>query len=187
MAAVETQILSAKFIAYADHWRTANVFERLADENPRDTFDLLMAELLFRVFALEAFLCHLGAQVITDDKNYEKKPIMEKLKLLGKRLNVDIEKQTPTWALVRDFIDTRNNIAHAKDDDLLKKIDSPRNHDDAEVLAAYQARWQQFSSKRNCVEIRDYLYRTMLNLWVAVGYMPESLFARGVQYWRTEE
>ena len=182
----EGQILSAKFIAYADHWRTAETLQGLADQNPNEANDLLVASIVFRAFALEAFLFHLGETLSLGSGAFENEPTIEKLKTLAKQLNVDLEMSSAGWRLLHKLLKARNQVAHAKDDELCTRIPRPANHDDPEALAAFQSDWQRFANKGNSKEIREYLGRVMLNLWTAAGHMPESLFARGIQYWRSE-
>lgn len=65
-------------ITYSEHWHSSRTFLKLGIENPTGSYHQFLGSIVFTVFALEAFLNHVGESL------FKSWPELEKLTPKGK-------------------------------------------------------------------------------------------------------
>lgn len=172
---------SRKLITYADHWHTANTLDKLAREDPKGSFHKYLASILFRAFALEAFLNHLGEEQFKCWADLERLSPKAKLNIIAENAGVEPKYGSMPWQIVPKLIAIRNKVAHGKNELLEDERILSADDYDREMGEMLKAEWQEFASEANGTLIERQLTDLMLQLWTACGHSVESLFVSGMQ------
>lgn len=99
-----------------DHFYNLTYYSlKQAEEQEKLRFYNSMITMVFCAFAIEAFLNHLGAQIISDWESIERKiNIHEKIKLVYKTENLTINKNKEPLCYLYMIFDYRDEIAHGR-------------------------------------------------------------------------
>jgi|ERR1700733_200799 len=103
---------------HAELWHTSNCLLRTGQERVEGSGHQFRASLIFRAFALEAFLNWLGPQLFPHWKYLERLTPREKLDLLADIIQVKPQYGSRPWQIVKDLFDFRNALAHGKPEDV---------------------------------------------------------------------
>ena len=118
---MEYQIeLNRNFIAYSDLWHTANVLLNHSSEIEKGRTHIIRAALVFRAFAFESFLLHIGDRFFRGDNKYLFLSVKDKLKFISDRYSFDIDFGKRPFQTINILFDKRSKLAHSKDENLIK-------------------------------------------------------------------
>jgi hypothetical protein len=108
------------FIAYSELWHTANVLYEKALEIEVGRTHIIRAALVFRAFAFESFLLHVGSRFFPEDKDYPWKSIKDKILHINAKYSIGVDLGIRPFQTITILFDKRDLLAHSKDDVLLK-------------------------------------------------------------------
>jgi hypothetical protein len=141
---------------HAELWHTANCLLRAGQKDRLGSAHQFRASLVFRAFALEAFLNWQGQHLIAHWEYLERLGPRDKLDLVAELSHVTPEYGSRPWQIVKDLYGFRNDIAHGKAERLTSE--STVNADDsldAELGRFVQTRWERFCTEENAVKAKE--------------------------------
>ncbi len=137
---------------HAELWHSANCLLRAGQENRLGSAHQFRASLVFRAFALEAFLNWQGPYLIPHWKYLERLQPKEKVDLLASLSNVTPDYGSRPWQIVKDLYSFRNDIAHGKPETLSsERSEVIDDFLDAKLGSFIQTDWERFSTEENAV------------------------------------
>jgi hypothetical protein len=152
---------------HAEFWHTSNCLLRAGQKETQGSVHQFRASLVFRAFALEAFLNWVGEQLIPHWKYLERLKPKEKLDLLCDLIKVKPDYSARPWQVLKELFGFRNEIAHGKPEIL--STDTLENLDDfldGKLGQIIRIEWEQYCTEDNAVkaqkdveEIANILYR----------------------------
>lgn len=172
---------SRKQITYADHWHTANSLETLGNENSKGSYHQFLGSIVFRAFALEAFLNHVGEELFASWRDLERLSPKGKLNVIAEKVGLVPNYGAMPWQIEPKLTAIRNKIAHGKNELLEDERVLMADDYDREMLSMLQADWQAFATSENSAFTRNQLSALMAMIWMASGHELSSLFANGIQ------
>lgn len=95
-------------------WCTSDFLLRVGQQEATGSAHQFRASLVFRAFALEAFLNWLGQQLLPHWKYLERLKPKEKLDVLAELVHVKPDYGSRPWQIVDHLFSFRNDIAHGK-------------------------------------------------------------------------
>ena len=107
------------FIAYSDLLHTANVLFEKAREVRVGKTHIIRAAIVFRAFAFESFLLHIGSRFFPEETSYQMNSVKDKLIFLNNKYSIGIDFSSRPFQTITVLFDKRNLLAHSKDDPLL--------------------------------------------------------------------
>ena len=155
---------------HAELWHTANCLLRVGQEEPKGSAHQFRGSLVYRVFALEAFLNWLGYHLMPHWKYLERLKPREKLELLTDLTHVTPDYGSRPWQIVKELFDFRNEIAHGKPENLTSETIEDVDDDlDTKLGEHIQADWERFGTEQNAVKAKEDVEKIALILYNASG------------------
>ena len=151
---------------HAELWHTANCLLESGKHRPEGSAHQFRASLVFRAFALEAYLNWQGAILIPHWNYLERLKPREKLDLLADFSQLKPDYRSRPWQIVKELYGFRNDIAHGKPENL--KSETSENFDeflDAKLGTFIQTDWEQFCTEGNAVRAKEDVYQIMKSLY----------------------
>jgi len=140
---------------HSELWHTANCLLRSGQENAEGSAHQFRASLVFRAFALEAYLNWLGPQLIPHWQYLERLKPREKLDLLTDLMKVKPNYGSRPWQIVRELFDFRNTLGHGKPESLeMESLENSREFLDGKIDFA-RTDWENFADERNAIRARE--------------------------------
>jgi hypothetical protein len=103
-----------KVKVYIDLIHGAKVLFDKSLSNPEGSFYTDMSSILLSAFTFEAYLNYLGKEIIPFWDNIEKIKVLEKLDVICKQLNIEIDRSRRPFQTLNKLFKFRNPIAHGK-------------------------------------------------------------------------
>lgn len=141
---------------HAELWHTANCLLETGQQRATASTHQFRASLVFRAFALEAFLNWLGPQLIPHWSYLERLKPREKLELLNDLVRVTPDYSSRPWQIVRELVAFRNDLAHGKPESL--KMDGMEDLNevlDRNLSQTIHTEWERFCTEENAVRARE--------------------------------
>jgi len=141
---------------HAELWHTANCLLDAGQRTATASTHQFRACLVFRAFALEAFLNWLGPQLILHWNYLERLKPREKLDLLNDLTQLKPDYSSRPWQIVKVLFAFRNDLAHGKPESL--KADSTEDLNevpDRHLGQTIQTEWERFCTEENAVSARE--------------------------------
>ena len=141
---------------HAELWHTANCLLDAGQQRATASTHQFRASLVFRAFALEAFLNWLGPQLIPHWNYLERLKPREKLDLLNDSIHVTPDYGSRPWQIVKVLFAFRNDLAHGKPESL--KADSTEDLNevlDRNLGQTIQTEWERFCTEENAARARE--------------------------------
>jgi hypothetical protein len=141
---------------HAELWHTANCLLEAGQQWATASTHQFRASLVFRAFALEAFLNWLGPQLLRRWNYLERLKPKEKLDLLTDLIHVTPDYGSRPWQIVERLFHFRNDLAHGKPES--KKVESTEDLKDflnGKLGQTIQTEWEQFGTEENAVRARE--------------------------------
>jgi hypothetical protein len=141
---------------HAELWHSANCLLRTGQGTLEGSAHQFRASLIFRAFALEAFLNWIGPHLIPHWKYLERLTPREKLDLLADIIQVKPEYGARPWQIVKDLFDFRNALAHGKSEN----VASEGYEDLKEILESGKqdlvlTKWENFVTESNAIRAQE--------------------------------
>jgi hypothetical protein len=151
---------------HAELWDTSNCLLKAGQQQRESSAHQFRACLVFRAFALEAFLNWLGPHLISHWKYLERLKPVEKLDLLADLARVKPDYGSRPWQIMKDLFGFRNDIAHGKPESLTSEtLEDLDEFLDGKLGEHIQTDWERFCTEENAVramedveKIATYLY-----------------------------
>jgi hypothetical protein len=125
---------------------------RVGQEEQRGSAHQFRASLVFRAFALEAYLNWQGEHLIPHWKYLERLSPRDKLDLLAELSHVTPDYGSRPWQIVKDLYGFRNDIAHGKPENIISESSEDVNEFlDAKLGTFIQTDWERFCTEDNAV------------------------------------
>jgi len=142
---------------HAELWHSANCLLRAGQQHPRGSAHQFRASLVFRAFALEAFLNWMGQHLIAHWNYLERLKPIEKLTLVAGLTHVSIDYGARPWQIVRELFAFRNYLAHGKQENLAhEKSEERSDFLDEKLGEQLETNWEQFGTEANAIRaLRD--------------------------------
>jgi hypothetical protein len=141
---------------HAELWHTSNCLLDAGQLEPKGSVHQFRASLVFRAFALEAFLNWQGQQLLPHWKDLEHLKPKEKLDLLADLIGVERNYGSRPWQIVKDLFGFRNDIAHGKPEDLsIETLEPLDDYLDGKLGQYIQTEWEQFCTEENALRARE--------------------------------
>ena len=165
---------------HAELWHTANCLLDAGQREPTASAHQLRASLVFRPFALEAFLNWLGQYVVPHWKYLERLKPKDKLELLADLIGVKPDYGLRPWQIMRVLFGFRNDIAHGKPEILEKEtLESLDDFLDAKLGERLETTWEQFCTEENAVKAKEDVYKIAEALYVAADMKKKQMGPHG--------
>jgi hypothetical protein len=151
---------------HAELWHTSNCLLRTGQQSPNGSAHQFRASLIFRAFALEAFLNWLGPQIIPHWKYLERLTPREKLDLVADIVQMKPDYGSRPWQIVKDLFDFRNALAHGKPEN----VESEGREDLNDILKSGQqdlvrTQWEHFVTEKNAIRAQEDVERIATTLY----------------------
>lgn len=141
---------------HAELWHSANCLLRAGQIEPKGSAHQFRGSLVFRAFALEAFLNWLGYNLVPHWEYLERLKPREKLDLLTDLTHVKPDYGSRPWQIVKELFDFRNDIAHGKPETLSSEtVENVDDDLDAKLGEHIQAEWERFGSEKSAVKAQE--------------------------------
>jgi hypothetical protein len=141
---------------HAELWHTANCLLEAGQQRATASTHQFRASLVFRAFALEAFLNWLGPQLIPHWNYLERLKPREKLDLLNDLIHVTPDYGSRPWQIVKELFAFRNYLAHGKPESLNADTMEDLNEVlDWKLGQTILAVWELFCTEENAVSARE--------------------------------
>ncbi|MBN2568657.1 MAG: hypothetical protein JXB42_04405 [Deltaproteobacteria bacterium] len=154
-------------------------------EDPKGRFHQFMASLVFTVFALEAYLNHVGAIIFKCWDDLEKLAPKQKLNVIADRLGVKVEYGKRPWQTIELF-KFRSNIAHGKsikiEDNKILSIDDYSEYQEYELLLT---NWEKLCTQKNVEKAREDVKAIVKKINTAAGFKSDHPCSGGFQFVET--
>jgi hypothetical protein len=140
---------------HAELWHTSNCLLESGKQVPEGSAHQFRASLVFRAFALEAYLNWQGELLIPHWKYLERLKPREKLDLLAGLSHLKPDFGSRPWQIVKDLYGFRNDIAHGKPENL--SSETSENLDeflDAKLGTFIQTDWERFCTVENAIRAK---------------------------------
>jgi hypothetical protein len=111
--------INRDIVAYSDLWHTADVLLSQASKVEIGRTHIIRASLVFRAFAFEAFLLHVGKKLFSENNDYLYFPIKNKLIYIDQKYSMEINLGVRPFQTITILFDKRDKLAHAKDDKII--------------------------------------------------------------------
>ena len=165
---------------HAELWHSANCLLRAGQSGPKGSAHQFRGSLVFRAFALEAFLNWLGHHLVPHWEYLERLKPREKLDLLTDLTHVKPDYGTRPWQIVKELFDFRNEIAHGKPENLSREtIEDVDDFVDAKLGEHIQADWERFGTEQNAVNAQEDVEKIADLLYEASGIADKQSGPRG--------
>jgi hypothetical protein len=141
---------------HAELWHTANCLLDAGQKEVKASAHQFRASLVFRAFALEAFLNWFGPQLIPHWNYLERLKPREKLDLLTDLIHVTPDYGSRPWQIVKDLFAFRNYIAHGKPESLnTEGMEYLTEFLDGKLGQTIQTEWERFGTEENAVRAKE--------------------------------
>ena len=115
------KVLVRKTIRSYDHFYNLTYYSlQQAEEQEKTRFYYCTITMVFCAFSIEAYVNHLGAQMIQDWDAIERATIDEKLLIIANSKNKTINKNKKPFCYLNMIFDYRDNIAHGRTQTITK-------------------------------------------------------------------
>ena len=155
---------------HAELWHTSNCLLNAGQKEATGSTHQFRGSLVFRAFALEAFLNWLGHRLMAHWKYLERLKPREKLDLLTDLTHVTTDYGSRPWQIVKDLFDFRNDIAHGKPENLTSEtFEDLDDFLDGKLGEHIQTDWEQFGTEENAVKAKEDVEKIATVLYKASG------------------
>jgi hypothetical protein len=172
---------------HAELWHTSNCLLKAGQHQMEGSAHQFRASLVFRAFALEAFLNWLGQHLIPHWKYLERLKPTEKLDLLADLAHVKPDYGSRPWQVMKDLFGFRNDIAHGKPESLISEtLEDLGEFLDGKLGEHIQTDWERFCTEENAVRAKEDIEKIANILYTAADMAkkqkgPLGPFAFGFQ------
>lgn len=117
---------------FASHYKTAEFLFENAKANNEGQFYNLVSCISFCAFSLEAYINHQG--FIEQNKEWEQWDSNEhpcfktKVKRLAKLVNINVDFNSETFAIITPLFQFRDIIVHGRTEQVIKRVKKPQNN-----------------------------------------------------------
>jgi len=130
---------------YAELWHASACVLRAGQREPVASSWQFLSSALLTAFAFEAYLNHIGPQIVACWESLERLPPLSKFALLCELMKVEFQKGQRPRQTIEELIDFRNTMAHGRTE-VLTPEDTHRDINDRPDLSLGerpQAHWQR--------------------------------------------
>jgi hypothetical protein len=172
-----------EFIAYSDLWHTANVLLEQANKIEVGKTHIVRAALVFRAFAFEAFLLHIGARFFPENKQYAYMSVKDKLVYIDQKYSMGINFGAGSFQTITILFDKRSKLAHAKDDRLNETYTSKFDKGaDNYYERKLKTDIENYCVIENAIKAKEDAQKSIEAIADRVGIDKSELFRMGMQY-----
>lgn len=119
-----------------------------------------MITMVFCAFSIEAFINHLGAEMIPGWESFERKPINDKLKLISNSIHFPLDKRKKPICYIDMIFNYRDNIAHGRTETINKnQIVGPDG-----IPEMPSAEWEEKTTLKKAEDFRKYTKEIIISL-----------------------
>lgn len=161
---------------YADLYRAAYHFLKLAQTPAAGRNYLLVSTLTFSAFSFEAYLNHIGPDIFPSWRNLERLRVLDKLEIICRQVKVAPDLSRRPFQTVHNLFRFRNSVAHGRSQVLkvekdIHILDDPWRH-------VPKADWEEYATLANAKMAYEDVRGAINAISVAGGY-GEELMLRG--------
>lgn len=165
----------------------ARVLRFIAKDLPEGSTHVLTAAVVLGAFSVEAFIQTMGPKVFGDDwPKYERKAVMEKLKLVGVKVGVRVDFGKLPWKRIKDLMKARDALAHAKPAVHVanETLILPASADPREALhKMLDAKYKPLHNLEELEKIADMIDCAFTEIWQASGEQSYKMNKFGGSVW----
>jgi hypothetical protein len=163
------------FRPHAQLLHTANCLLLAGQEKELGAAHQFRASLVFRVFALEAYLNWQGQHLIPHWKYLEPLSARDKLDLLADLSQVKPDYGSRPWQILKELYGFRNAIAHGKPKNLSSKTVEDFDESLDEKLGVFvQADWERFCTEKNALKAKEDVEKILTALYNGANMKDKS-------------
>jgi hypothetical protein len=141
---------------HTELWHTANCLLLAGQEETKGSAHQFRASLVFRAFALEAYLNWQGKHLLAHWKYLERLSPRDKVDLLAALSQVRPDYSSRPWQIVKELYGFRNDIAHGKPTPLRSEtVEDLDESLDAKLGTFIRADWERFCTEDNAVRAKE--------------------------------
>lgn len=152
---------------YVDLWHGANVLQGMAEASEEGSYYTIMASLLMRAFAFEAYLNHLGAKRISYWEDIDSIRVMDKFSVLGKDCRIAPDWSRRPYQALKTLFKFRNQIAHGQSVVLTASMEVPADTEPHQHMP--RAAWEEFSTIEHALRTKEDVEAVIVELHKAAG------------------
>ncbi len=173
-------------VTYGWLWHASHTTNEIAKSGVNGGAWQRMASIILTAFTLEAFLNHIGADVVPNWRAKERWPVLEKLAILSCALNIDVglERERPL-STVLELFRFRNELAHGRTTLLMGSQEDvdPEDVDRLLVEGAPRTDWEQKVRSEAFADLARFDVEGLLRcLHRALPPDREPLFFKGIHF-----
>jgi hypothetical protein len=166
----------------AELWNASRVLFDIAAEREKGSACTSLSSILLTMFALEAYLNHLGSKLFTSWKDLEVLSPRAKLEVIMEKVGLDLPRGKDPIQTVDKLVRFRNAIAHGKTQTLTPKDEfhSPSADIDRILWNRPLTDWEKLCTPRMADSARKQIERLATELHKAAKIKGEFPFAHGI-------
>lgn len=168
-------------ITYSEHWHSSRTFLKLGIENPTGSYHQFLGSIVFTVFALEAFLNHVGESLFKSWPELEKLTPKGKISVITEKLGMAVNYGLMPWQIIPEIIGVRNKIAHGKNELLQDERMLTVDTYDEKMGEILRAPWQEYATQKNAEKAREKVEEIFKTIWANTSFKEHELFRSGMQ------
>jgi hypothetical protein len=141
---------------HANLWHTSKCLLERGQEQEKASFHQYMASLVFTAFAFETYLNWIGQKKVANWKYLERLNPKEKLEVVAAQVHVEVKPGQRPWNIVTELFGFRNDIAHAKPQQLTSDTTEPVDeYLDGKLGNLIRTDWERFCTPKNAMRARE--------------------------------
>jgi hypothetical protein len=172
-------------ITYSHMWHTSACLLKKGQEQEAASFHQFMASLVFTAFTLEAYLNHVGPNLLPCWEYLERQNPKEKLRLIAKHLGITVNFGNRPWKIMSELFEFRNTIAHGKSMTFKPSVKVVLLEEHQTDISMAKTRWELFCTQQNAERARADVEKMVFTLYEAAksaGHPTGYPFVKGGQY-----
>ncbi|WIL21378.1 hypothetical protein [Geothrix sp.] len=154
--------------------------EAAEQKSPGYMYNMLVA-ITFSSLAVESLCNTIGERIILDWQDFESGSPIAKLRLLTKHLNIEFTKESEPWVSARWLIKFRNQIAHAKPENVVEEVTLTQEQHDKRLFDMPESKLEKQVTLANAKRAVETVIQIKTILTQAIP--PEDAFGLYVDGW----
>lgn len=163
----------------------------VADTHPEGSTHVITAAVVLTAFSVEAFCQQVGPEILKEGwlrekRPMERAPVLEKLKLIGREVRVEVDYGKSPWAEIKQLMEARDNLAHPQPEERLadRTITIPADADPREALhIVLDEKYKPLHSLEQLRRVADLIDDAFSKIWIAAGRKEVQMNMFGGSVW----
>lgn len=168
-------------VTYAELWYACLNLLKRGQEEEAGSYYQFMGSVVFAAFSLEAYLNHIGPKLFENWAPHERLRPKEKLAVVAKEIDLQIEYGKRPWSIVKKLFSFRNDIAHGKSIKVVEAGAVPLAKYEDHMRELAKTDWEKLCTRRDAERTREDVEKMVRALHEKAGIKDEYPFVGGWQ------